>query len=137
MVFGLLAAGLLVLGFAGQRGPTDPVWVASGWLAIAGWAQTAIQGFLYKIGPFLTWMHRYGPLVGTRPVPMLEQLYSRRLALVGFVTWTMGVLLGAAVPFTTAEWLPLVAAISLSTGAATTLANAARVGWHWLGRAGG
>jgi hypothetical protein len=135
MACGLAAAGLLAWGFLSGRTATDPLWLAVGWLAIAGWAQTAIQGFLYKIGPFLTWMHRYGPQVGVRPVPMLEQLYSRPLALGGGGSWLAGVILAALVPFTVAEWLPVAAAVCLGVGGAAFLANAVGVGRHWLGRA--
>ncbi|HZO31124.1 MAG TPA: hypothetical protein VFH48_34595 [Chloroflexota bacterium] len=131
---GLAAAGLLTWGFTGGRGPADPVWIVVGWLAIVGWAETAIQGFLYKIGPFLTWLHRYGPVAGVQPVPMLEALYSRRLALVGCAAWTTGLVLGAVTPLTTAEWVPLGAAVGLSLGGATTIVNAVRVARHWLGR---
>jgi hypothetical protein len=64
---------------------------------------------------------------------MLEQLYSQRLALAGFVCWTSGLVLGTLVPFTTAEWLPLAAAGGLSLGAAATIANGLRIACHWLG----
>jgi hypothetical protein len=133
MTAGLLAAGLLVWGFGNGLGPADPLWIVVGWLAIVGWAETAIQGFLYKIGPFLTWLYRYGPEAGLHPVPMLEQLYSRRLALAGFACWTGGLLLGALVPLTTAAWLPYGAAAGLSLGGAATILNGARVARHWLG----
>jgi hypothetical protein len=130
---GLLAAGVLVWGFASGRGPADPVWIVVGWLVIVGWAETAIQGFLYKIGPFLTWLHRYGPVAGLQRVPMLEDLYSRRLALLGCVFWTAGLALGALAPVTTAEWVPLGAAVGLSLGGAATIVNGACVARHWLG----
>lgn len=135
---GLLAAGLLVWGFAGGRGPADPLWVAAGWLAIVGWAETAILGFLYKIGPFLTWLHRYAPVAGVQRVPMLEQLYSRKLALLGFAAWTTGLVLGALAPLApqaVAAWLPAGAAAGLVVGGATTVVNALRVARHWLGLA--
>jgi hypothetical protein len=93
---GLLAAGLVGLGVATGRSAGNPIWVAAGWLAIAGWAETAIQGFLYKIGTFLTWLQCYAPLAGKQPVPRLEDLYDRRTALIGWYAWTCGVALGAA-----------------------------------------
>lgn len=129
---GLAAASLLVYGFASGRGPADPLWIAVGWLAIVGWAETAIQGFLYKIGPFLTWLYRYGPVAGVQRVPMLEDLYSRRLALVGCVAWTSGLVLGALAPLTAADWIPLGAAAGLSLGGAAAIVNGVRVGSHWL-----
>jgi hypothetical protein len=132
LLSGLLAAGLLVWGFASQRAAFDPLWIAVGWLAIVGWAQTAILGFLYKIGPFLTWLQRYAPVAGLERVPMLDDLYSRRLALFGCAAWTCGLTLGALAPVTAAEWLPLAAALSLSLCGLTTIVNAVCVGSHWL-----
>jgi hypothetical protein len=132
MASGLLAAGLLTWGFLSDRGPFDPIWIVVGWLAIVGWAQTAIQGFLYKIWPFLTWLRQYAPLAGLQRVPMLEQLYSRRLALAGWAAWTSGLVLGALAPLTTIEGVPLAAALCLSLGAAAVVFNGARVGSHWL-----
>ena len=111
---------------------SDPIWLVVGWLAIVGWAQTAIQGFLYKIGPFLTWLHRYGPVAGLQRVPMLEQMYSRRLALVGCIAWSSGLVLGALTPLTSVDWLPLAAALSLSLSGLTVIVNGVRIGGHWL-----
>jgi hypothetical protein len=62
--FGLTAVGLGFFGLVTGRSATDSIWIAAGWLAIAGWAETPIQGFLYKIGTFLTWLHRYDPVPG-------------------------------------------------------------------------
>ncbi len=129
--YALLAAALVLGGLATGRGPTDPLWLAAGWLAIAGWAETAIQGFLYKIGTFLTWLHRYAPLAGRRPVPKLEDLYSRRVALAGWAGWTAGVALGALATLSGAGWLAYAAAAALSTGGLAFLLNAARVATHW------
>lgn len=41
-----------------------------------------IAGHYYKIVPFLAWLHRFGPLVGQRPVPGVADLYGRRTATV-------------------------------------------------------
>jgi hypothetical protein len=129
--FGLLASGLVFVGFATGRPLGDPVWVAAGWWAIAGFAETAIQGFLYKIGPFLTWLRRYAPVAGQRPVPRLEDLYERRIALAGWACWTTGTFLGGLAALTRGEGIATAAAIGLSAGAGLFLVNAARVGAHW------
>jgi hypothetical protein len=129
--FGLLAAGLAAVGLALQVPGSDPLWIAAGWLAIAGWAETAIQGFLYKIGTFLTWLNRYAPLAGRQAVPRLEDLFSLRIALVGWGCWTLGVALAALAALSRVEWLAMVASIGLSAGAGALLWNAARVGTQW------
>lgn len=128
---GLLAAGLATWGLAAQRPASDPLWITVGWLAIAGWAETAIQGFLYKIGTFLTWLHRYAPLAGRGRVPRLEDLFDQRLALAGWALWTSGVALAAMAALARADWLASLAAVLLSLGAGAFLANALRVGSHW------
>ncbi len=131
MSFGILAVGLALVGFATGRTPGDPIWVAVGWWAIAGWAETAILGFMYKIGTFLTWLNRYAPLAGRRPVPKLDELYGRRTAVAGWAAWTAGVGLGGIAALTTLEPLSVVAGVALSVGAVAFLVNAARVGLHW------
>ncbi len=131
MAFGVLAASLTLVGLVTQRPVADPLWVAVGWWAIVGWAETAIQGFLYKIGTFLTWLHRYAPLAGRQPVPRLEELYGRRTALFGWASWTTGVALAGLAALGSLAWLVPFAAVGLSLGAAAFLANAVRVGSHW------
>lgn len=131
VTFGLLATGLLLIGLATGREGSDPIWVAAGWLAIAGLAQTPMQGFLYKIGPFLTWLHRYAPLAGQQPVPRLEDLYNRRTAMIGWLAWVSGVSLGAATALMASATIAVAASACLSLGAALFLLNAARVASHW------
>lgn len=128
---GVAAASLAVLGLASARPPADPLWLAAGWLAIVGWAQTAIQGFLYKIGPFLTWLHRYAPVAGRQPVPKLEDLYSRRLALLGWACWVGAVTVATLTVLGQMVWLAPFASALLSAGLLAFLANAVRVGLHW------
>ncbi len=131
MGFGTLAAALLVAGVAGDRPLTDPLWTAVGWLAIMGWAETVVQGFLYKIGPFLTWLHRYARRAGQQPVPKLEDLFDRRTALVGWVGWTCGVAWGTGAALGQAPALAHAAGVALAIGAGAFVLNAVRVGRHW------
>jgi hypothetical protein len=129
--FGLGAVALVFTGLVTGRSASDPIWVAAGWLAIVGWAETPIQGFLYKIGTFLTWLHRYAPHAGRQPVPRLEDLYDRRVGIVGWAAWSIGVVLAAVAALTRLETLSHVAAVGLSLGVILFLSNAARVGVHW------
>jgi hypothetical protein len=133
--FGLLSTGLVCFGLVTGHSASDPIWVAAGWLAIAGWAETPIQGFLFKIGTFLTWLNRYAPLAGRQRVPRLEDLYDRRVGLVGWAAWSSGVLLAALAVVSQLEVLGHVAAAGLSIGVILFLSNAARVGAHWRRRA--
>ena len=128
--FGVSAVGLVLVGLVTGRTASDPIWVAAGWLAIAGWAETAIQGFLYKIGTFLTWLHRYAPLAG-QPVPRLEDLYDRATAMFGWAAWTIGVALGAAAALTQLDLLAHLSSAGLSMGGGLFLLNAWRVGARW------
>lgn len=62
----------------------DPRWpIALGWLAIWGWAGTAVHGMLTRILPFLVWFHRFSKHVGLRPVPPMNRLLPERSARAG------------------------------------------------------
>ena len=130
--FGLAATGLLCYGFTTQRLADDALWVVAGWWAIAGWAQTSIQGFFYKIGTFLTWLHKFAPLAGLQKVPRLEDLFGRWLAMFGWTCWCVGVALGGVAALLGVYVLSLTAALALSFGAGAFVLNAARIGRHWL-----
>ena len=58
---------------------------------LLGWVGQIIVGQMYKITPFLTWLHRYADLVDKEQMPGLDDLYNRRLALVGYGLWNVGV----------------------------------------------
>jgi hypothetical protein len=77
-----------------------------GWALAAGWAPSGlvtayvaavilglslfVAAHYYKIVPFLVWYHRFGPLIGRRPVPTVAELYSARWAGVAAVLMTAG-----------------------------------------------
>jgi hypothetical protein len=65
---------------------------AYGVLALLGWLTLLVTGVLYKILPFLTWLHRFSPRAGERGLPTVAELTSPRWA------WASLALLGAAVP---------------------------------------
>ena len=49
-----------------------------------------VLGTLYHVVPFIIWVHRYSDLLGYEPVPMIDDLYSDRLAAVDFGFTTGG-----------------------------------------------
>lgn len=49
-----------------------------------------VAAHYYKIVPFLVWNRRFGPLVGTRTLPRVADLYSRRIADVAVAALALG-----------------------------------------------
>ncbi len=134
---GLLSALLRAVGLAGRRPMGDAVYVTALWLVLAGWAESAIQGFLYKIGSFLIWLHRYAPTLGTVKAPRLEDMYHRRTALVGAGCWAAGVTLAALGALLQSEAAVTGAAPLLMAGVGCFAYNAVRLGRHWAARPAG
>jgi hypothetical protein len=110
-LLGLLAA-VLVAPFALSRGVSDPRLLATYLVVLVGALSLFVAGHYYKIVPFLVWFHRFGPLVGRRPVPKVGDLFSRKIALVNAALLVLG-------------WLGLVAGTFL--GAVALLRSAALV----------
>ena len=137
MPFALLAAALaiatgalLLTGLTRGADASSALWVAVVWLALFGVAGTAIQGFFYKIATFLVWLKRYAPRAGTEPVPRLDELYSRRLAVAGWALWTAAVL-AITVALLGEIHVLGIAALLLLAGAACFIANVVSIGRHW------
>lgn len=91
-------------------------------LALGGWFTLAIMGQYYKIVPFLVWHHRYSPLIGRQPVPLLRHMYSNRRARIAFALYLVG-FCGSM----------LATIIGSATGlrTAATVAFLGSVGWSW------
>ncbi|GGY25267.1 hypothetical protein [Paludibacterium paludis] len=78
-----MAAQLLGLACAAYgilRTDASPYWMAAGWATLAGLGLGAVLGMLYKIVPFLFWLHlKRHATSGTRPPSMHEILPERNL----------------------------------------------------------
>jgi phage shock protein PspC (stress-responsive transcriptional regulator) len=59
-------------------------------LLAVGVVGSVVFGTLYHVVPFIIWVHRYSDLLGYEPVPMVDDLYSDRLAAVDFAFTTGG-----------------------------------------------
>lgn len=67
-----------------------------GVLAILGFIGLVVVGQLFKIVPFLVWMHRFSGLVGLKQVPTAAELVNERARALQGVLLTAGVLVLAA-----------------------------------------
>ncbi len=107
-VTALLVGALAVAGLI----PASPrLWMALGFFTLLGWVGQITLGMTYKITTFLVWLNKYAALIGQQPVPRLDDLYSRDVALVSWGLWNAGLLIGTAVIAT--HWPPLMLAAGL------------------------
>ncbi len=127
---GLGATALLTIGLVSGVSVGSALWIAVVWLALVGMAETAIQGFMYKIATFLVWLHRYAPLAGRQRVPRLEDLFNRRLARTGWVCWTAGLALALAGIVAGSRLVCLLAGLADGAGLVLFLLNMTRIALH-------
>jgi len=81
----LLSPWVAVRGFAAPRLAT-----AYGAILVPGALSLFVIGFYYKILPFLTWYHRFGPVAAERPVPRVADLFDSRWATAATIALVAG-----------------------------------------------
>src|ERR1035437_4253532 len=63
-----------------------------GFLGLVGVVSFAIMGMLYKMIPFLVWFGTYSRHIGRAQVPVLAEMYSARLQVIGYWIFLAGLL---------------------------------------------
>ncbi|MGH9559996.1 MAG: hypothetical protein ACRD3S_00955, partial [Terracidiphilus sp.] len=72
------AASLILAVYAAATGYPEPLVGGAGYLFLFGWLSGLGLSQLYKIVPFLTWLERYGSILGKQPVPRVQDLVNER-----------------------------------------------------------
>lgn len=86
----VLSVAMAVTGEAGRHIGALVFLATFGWLSGLGLSQ------LYKIVPFLTWLECYGPVMGRRPTPRVQDLVAERRDGPWFVLYFAAVLASSA-----------------------------------------
>ncbi|WP_457636116.1 hypothetical protein [Persephonella sp.] len=108
-LFGSVFFGVLI--------PFSQKWVfLFGITLIFGFINFLIYGSLYKIVPFLTWFHRFSPLVGKKKVPMLNEMLPKKIPDIQILVSASGFLLLTASILLEFEGLFNVSVLIMSLG---------------------
>ncbi len=118
------AAGVAV---ARSAGLASPAVQAYGALFLLGAVSLLIQAFLYKIIPFLVWLHRWSGLVGRQPVPNLRGIAGVAWMRTQLAIFAAGVALLVAGMFVSSTPLLRGGAALLLLSAALLLVNGLRM----------
>ncbi|MEE8394783.1 MAG: hypothetical protein V3S29_01925, partial [bacterium] len=74
---GLVSAPFALAALAASLVRPDPRWAfAFGALYLLGFAGSIVSGMVFKIVPFLVWLHRFSRLAGKVDVPLLRDIVS-------------------------------------------------------------
>ena len=94
--------------------------VGFGWLSLLGLGQ------LYKIVAFMTWLEYYGPVLGRRPVPRVQDLVNERRASVWFYLYAAMVTVAVAALFAGIAFLAQAAALGQAIASVGLMIELAR-----------
>lgn len=95
VALGFLLAGVAVLVVAFLFDEPVRLLASAFYLLVFGWLSGLGLGQLYKIVPFLTWLECYGPVMGKRPVPRVQDLVNESRAGAWFWMYFVAVAAGA------------------------------------------
>jgi hypothetical protein len=118
------AGGVLLLspgGFMPRR------WAAYGVGIVGGWLVLLIVGVLYKILPFLTWLHLFGPRMGQPELPTVADLTRPAWSWISLAALAFGALLMATAIAVGLPRAAVIGSLCFATGVALVVAQALRV----------
>ena len=125
-ILGLLCA-IAIAPFALSRGLGDLRLLVTYFWVLLGAISLFVAGHYYKIIPFLVWYHRFGPLVGTRKVPKVAELFSQRAATVDALLLVGGYVGLAVAIFVGSVALARVFALVFATGVLVVVVAMVRI----------
>jgi hypothetical protein len=96
------AVSILYAGYLAVQGMTETAIGALGYLFLFGWLSGLGLSQLYKIVPFLTWLERYGSVLGKQAVPRVQDLVDERRDRPWFILYFVAVAAGTV--FIALEW---------------------------------
>jgi hypothetical protein len=89
-----LALAMLLAVYLCFHGITETTIGALGYLFLFGWLSGLGLSQLYKIVPFLTWLERYGSMLGKQAVPRVQDLVDERRDRPWFILYFVAVAAG-------------------------------------------
>lgn len=113
------AVSIVFAGYLAVDGITEAAIGALGYLFLFGWLSGLALSQLYKIVPFLTWLERYGSVLGRQAVPRVQDLVDERRDRPWFILYFVSVAIGAL--FAALEWSTLWRVAVLGHFAATIM----------------
>lgn len=99
---GAFAVSIAFAGYVAVDGLTETALGALGYLFLFGWLSGLGLSQLYKIVPFLTWLERYGSVLGKQAVPRVQDLVDERRDRPWFILYFASVALGTV--FIALDW---------------------------------